>query len=88
MTSGDCNMLADKFDKLLVADGVAKIDAKLAEAKRRAAEEKIKTDAEKQAAGWGDGCRKSLAGKVTDPKRIKCALGATDVKGFDKCLNP
>lgn len=87
LMAGDCNQLAERFTKLAEAEGIAKLDPKLSEAKRQPLEEKTREDAARAGRGWGDGCKKSLVGKTVSPQAIKCALGAGSIAAFEKCLN-
>jgi hypothetical protein len=87
LTERDCVDLGKKKAELALADFRAQVGPKVTEKQRQAAEPGFQSAAEKDGSKFADGCLKSLVNKVVDPKALKCAFAAKDVKAFEKCLN-
>jgi hypothetical protein len=87
ISQGDCVTLGKRLGELTRSDEAEKVSPKLKEALREKAMRSIDEAASKIESQWASSCEKSLVGKVGDPKALKCALNATNVKAFDVCLN-
>lgn len=87
LTQRDCVDLGKKKSELALADFRSQVGPKVTEKQRAAAEPGFQAAAEKDGEKFAEGCLKSLVDKVVDPKALKCAFDAKDVKTFEKCLN-
>ena len=83
----DCVDLGKKLGDLWKADLRASMSPKLNDKQREKAEQSIQEGASKKAEDWANGCISGLVGKNVDPKTLKCAFDAKDLKTFEKCLN-
>ena len=88
LTENDCQALSRGYGDAARGDQRAALNPKLTAKQREQAETSIDGVVTKLEAGWEETCLKSLAGKIVDHNRIKCALGSKTVKAFDLCLNP
>jgi len=90
LTDRDCIELAKHYAVVQKADQLAEVNPKLTNATTAQKEQADKTITDavtKLAESWENGCRTSLVGGVVDRRRLKCAMSAKSVKGFDECIN-
>jgi hypothetical protein len=87
LMEGDCVQLGRKLGALWRVELRSGLSPKLTEKQREKAERSIEEGASKKEEDWADGCVKSLVGKSVDPKALKCAFDAKDLKAFEACLN-
>ncbi|MEP7124664.1 MAG: hypothetical protein ABJE95_27295 [Byssovorax sp.] len=87
LTENDCQALGRSYGDAARGDQRAALNPKLTDKQREQANASIDPVVAKLETGWIDVCSKSLAGKNVDHAKIKCALAAKTVKGFDTCLN-
>lgn len=87
LMTGDCVQLGKKLGALWRLELRASLSPKLTEKQREKGEQAIEEAASKKEDDWADGCIKSLVGKSVDPKALKCAFDARDLKAFEACLN-
>ncbi|MEZ4296502.1 MAG: hypothetical protein R3B70_16135 [Polyangiaceae bacterium] len=87
LMQGDCIQLGKQLGNLWRKELRASLSPKLSAKQREVAEQNIEEGASKKESDWADGCIKSLVGKSVDPKSLKCAFDAKDLKAFEACLN-
>ncbi len=87
LMEGDCVQLGKKLGGLWRLELRGTLSPKLTEKQREKAEQSIEDGASKKEDDWAGGCVKSLVGKSVDPKALKCAFDAKDLKAFEACLN-
>ncbi|AKT42330.1 hypothetical protein [Chondromyces crocatus] len=87
LSRGDCAQLGKQLAALTHSDQVAQLSSKLTSAQRGQAEKNIADVAARMSDKWIAGCEDALVGKIVERKSIACALAATTVLAFDKCLN-
>jgi hypothetical protein len=87
LMEGDCVQLGKKLGGLWRLELRSSLSPKLTEKQREKAEQSIEDGASKKEDDWAGGCVKSLVGKSVDPKALKCAFDAKDLKAFETCLN-
>lgn len=87
LMEGDCVQLGKKLGALWRLELRASLSPKLTDKQREKGEASIEEAASKKEDDWAGGCIKSLVGKSVDPKALKCAFDAKDLKAFEACLN-
>jgi len=87
LTDRDCIELSKHYGTVQKADQMVVLSPKLSSAQKEQAEKSIDDVVTKLRENWESGCRTSLVGGVVDRARLKCAMTAKSVKGFDECIN-
>lgn len=87
LTDRDCIELAKHYGVVQKADQMVALNPKLSSAQKEQAEKSINDAVVKLVENWESSCRSSLVDKVVDRARLKCAMSAKSVKGFDECIN-
>jgi hypothetical protein len=85
MTYSDCNVLANHYYQVIAQEEFGKIPDGLKQAQRTAAENAAKESAQKGKQQWQDQCA-GLVGTAYQRSWLKCAMAATTVSGFTKCV--
>ena len=82
-----CEELAEKYEELLLADEMEKLEKrKLAEKHRPSAEKNVRNAAKKGADNWLQAC-KDIVGTVQHKPRWDCALQASSIERFNGCMD-
>ena len=87
LTENDCQALGRGYGDAARSDQRTALNPKLTAKQREQADASIDGVVTKLAEKWEETCLKSLAGKIVEHAKVKCALGSKTVKAFDICLN-
>lgn len=87
LKQGDCDALAGKYEQLLLALEMKKLEERNIQQKYRAsAESNVKDTAKKGADTWKKACDE-IVGTVQPKNRWECAYAATTFERFTGCLD-
>ena len=83
----DCDELAEKYEELLLAVEMEKLEKrKLQEKYRASAEKNVQSTAKKGAQNWLDACQE-IVGTVQSKPRWDCAFKASTLDRFNGCMD-